>query len=1022
MYLPRRVLTMKVTTAMARTHRTIPKLPERRFSEDYVALRKRGIELIEKLGSELWTDYNIHDPGITLLELLCYAETEVGYKLGFSIRDLLEPHPVENYEPDLQCLFSAREIMTISPFTENDYRKLLIDLPDIRNAWLSCTCGCHPDIYADCDESTLTYSPTEHQVKINGFWDVRLELENDMVLGDLNSGKVLYRLLFSADGRPTNAIIELRFSPWHVIESALASYDGLLGESSVITAVSVPFITGNKTQVVDVPGSEWYRAMRDPLFATFNISYKQDPADPVADVITLDYVPIRIWYRNSSDREAITIDMIRASLEEATAQGPASIYLGQLKAAKAAVDEACASLQAHRNLTEDYCTVTTMPLEDIGFCADLEVEQDADIEAIVAQIYWEVSQYMAPNVPVYSLEQLLDLKMASEDIFNGPKLNNGFILNEDLDKAALRQFLYVSDIINIIMDIDGVVAVRNAALMRFDETGKHVESQPWVMTVTDGHLPRFYLLGSKVLVFKNELPFLPDLDELNDTLIVLQGQAQSNAQLQEDNDLPMPRGTHVDIAAYYPIQYNLPETYGVGPHGLPDASSDRRKAQSRQLKGYLFVFEYLLSTYIRQVAHLRDLLSISPSIMQTYYSYAFDGSEIRDYTNIASGDLDDNRLVDLLETHPQYLARRNGFLDHLMARFAESFADYALMLMNAYGSSQKAGTELIVDKINFLSRYPETSWGRARSIDYTQPDQVCEPEYASGLAKRIRAVLGFGGLQGFFTYDISQSADNTWAGSWKLKQDSLLLLKGEELTGYQTESAIAQELVSQATTAAGLLSDPATLAVSPDGGGFVVSLADPGSMEELGKSIEFGAEPDADAHQQAIIDFVNSISLTEKIFVVEHILLRPRSGPTADIPAGDPFLPICLDDDCEFCGEEDPYSYRITVVLNGESGFTNTGLAFRQFAERTIRLEIPAHVGAKICWVSEEQLTEFETVWCAWRTALANKSPDLIELNARLQALLLVFNDLKNVYPEARLHDCIDGDDENRVFLNKTVI
>ena len=36
-----------------------------------------------------WTDHNVHDPGITTLEMLGYALTDLGYRASFPIQDLL---------------------------------------------------------------------------------------------------------------------------------------------------------------------------------------------------------------------------------------------------------------------------------------------------------------------------------------------------------------------------------------------------------------------------------------------------------------------------------------------------------------------------------------------------------------------------------------------------------------------------------------------------------------------------------------------------------------------------------------------------------------------------------------------------------------------------------------------------------------------------------------------------------------------------------------------------------------------
>jgi hypothetical protein len=126
--------------------------------------------------------------------------------------------------------------------------------------------------------------------------------------------------------------------------------------------------------------------------------------------------------------------------------------------------------------------------------------------------------------------------------------------------------------------------------------------------------------------------------------------------------------------------------------------------------------------------------------------------------------------------------------------------------------------------------------------------------------------------------------------------------------------------------------------------------------------------------------------------------------------------------DCKLCGDEDPYSFRMTIVLNGESGIANSGIVFRRFAEQTIRMEVPAHLGVKICWVSAEQLTAFETVFCAWLTELSKEIPDELALSNKLKALIDLFIELKSIYPPATLHDCIDGNDENPVFLDQSII
>ncbi|RKH50532.1 hypothetical protein D7W81_41065, partial [Corallococcus aberystwythensis] len=159
---------------------------------DFDALRREGIAHIEALGASLWSDYNTHDPGITLLEALCFAINDLGYRCGFPMRDLLapapgQPRPAASEGP----LFSARDILTCHPVTTLDYRKLLVDVEGVRNAWLvPALRPCLP-FYADRKQSRIALTPPEDEPEAeqrlpSGVYDVVLELADHPMLGSLN--------------------------------------------------------------------------------------------------------------------------------------------------------------------------------------------------------------------------------------------------------------------------------------------------------------------------------------------------------------------------------------------------------------------------------------------------------------------------------------------------------------------------------------------------------------------------------------------------------------------------------------------------------------------------------------------------------------------------------------------------------------------------------------------------------------------------------------------------------------------
>jgi len=85
--------------------------------------------LVRSLAGDTWTDHNTHDPGVTILEQLCYALTDLGYRSQFALPDLLTR---AGHDPGADLPAPAR-ILPTSPVTISDLRKLVIDVPDVRN-------------------------------------------------------------------------------------------------------------------------------------------------------------------------------------------------------------------------------------------------------------------------------------------------------------------------------------------------------------------------------------------------------------------------------------------------------------------------------------------------------------------------------------------------------------------------------------------------------------------------------------------------------------------------------------------------------------------------------------------------------------------------------------------------------------------------------------------------------------------------------------------------------------------------
>ena len=450
---------------------TIQKNPQLNPSSDYSLLRQKGLEYIENLGSRLWTDYNIHDPGITILEALCYAITDLGYRTSMDIKDLLaEP---DNVDPrnDRQGFYTAREILTVNPWTVNDYRKLLIDIDGVKNGWLHCkACPCDGIyLYANCEKSILQYVPTIAPVipiVIKGMYDVLIEFEDEEKTGNLNSGKIKYKFNFFTDPGYATADIEIRLPSWYSLQQNKNLYRNLRVPSSSITKVTVHTISkikhGLGVTVTDIDLAD-QNVLRRPVYVTLTIEYDPGtgaPPSPMPSLVFED-IPMTVWFNSSSDRKSLkTLDELKTAISDMTAGGIIPKYLEKIKKADEVMAKASELLHASRNLAEDYCSIHAIQVEDIAVCADMEVEPDADIEAILAEAFYLIDQYFSADIKFYSLKELVDSGKPVDEIFEGPKLQNGFIDDVQLESTNLKKVLFTSDIINLVMDIPGVRSVK----------------------------------------------------------------------------------------------------------------------------------------------------------------------------------------------------------------------------------------------------------------------------------------------------------------------------------------------------------------------------------------------------------------------------------------------------------------------------------------------------------------------------------------------------------------------------------
>lgn len=799
-----------------------------------------AVNYVQQIGHQQWTDHNTHDPGITILEAVSYAISEVGFRSSLPITDLLAELPA------LKTVYSAREILPNSAYTEADYRKLLIDLPGVRNAWLSK----HPlHLYLDTRNGQLSRTasnqPWEQVVAIKGLRDVLLDIESDV-----------------------------------------------------------------------------------------------------------DVTPV--------------IKLARATL------------------------------MANRNVGEDFVNIGTVPTQEFRVCAELELNADADVNAVLAQLYFEVQEYLAPTISNENLAQALEHSPLSE-LFDGPALACGFINAEDLAASSLRTEIRLSDVINILMDIPGIQSIRDIVIT---DTQTPVVENAWKMAVKPAHKAALSINTSRVVCYKRAVPMAPNLSKVQLRYAELRAELRQKNETALHEDFAIPSGVRRSVGDYHSVQHELPEIYGIGAEGLPPGSSAQRQREAQHLAAYLLIVDQLIANSLQQLADWPKLYSTDKNELRTYFY-----QKVVHGLSLPAAYLHSNPVQLMQEefedpTHNR--ARRNAFLDHLIARCGEAFNEYASVMLNSFSDDSLS---VISDKCQFLKEYPSIGAERAKAYNYAlkKPEDIWPSYNVSGLEHRIARLLGIRNYSrrnlSEVAYDIYAEIDTTPGDEFRFRVlnrfTSKILLSSS--THYVTQAQARAEMQHAIHNAQ--LAEFYQRRITSDGRHYFNIVDSEG--EVIARRIEyFASEELMEAAIDALLNYLQEYYAEEGMYLIENLLLLPDPAPS---PEHDEFLPVCIDDGCSDCADHDPYSFRVHFVLPAFAG-RFTDMHFRDYAERVIREETPAHLLPKICWVSQSDMAAFEIVYRDWLEIKCGAKTG--QRKQKWRAMIDTLYQLKNIYPTERLHTC----------------
>lgn len=837
-------------------HITIPKKVEIKNDLDFSFLRKKGLEYIEQLSAKFWTDYNTHDPGITVLEMLCYAITDLSARIDLPIETILEPGEKEKTVENQ--FFKASQILTSKPVTEADYRKLFIDIDGVKNCWLQTF---KKTVYANYEKDEISYEPCNP----GGEEDSSFFLQG------------LYSLIIELD----------------------------------------------ELSDVDFP----------------------KPEDKQAEITRL--------------KKVISKQITK-------------------------------TFHANRNLCEDLIDIKflTDPEKDfhpIKVCAEIEIDPEADEELVHAHVERTIEKYFSPELRFYSLKQMFDKGYTSDEIFEGPLLNNGFIDSKELKNASLRKEVRLSDIMKLIMKIKGVKVIKDISISNCTKTGNKQED--WIICIEKGKKPVVCNL-SKFSYYKGVLPLNINEGKVKEYKKDLKAEEEKlYLQARIGMEIEIPRGVYSNLNETTTIQNDFPDTYGIGLVGLPAMATIQRKSQAKQLKTYLLFFDQVFACYFAHLEKVKDQLSVNNCFIsetnepeKTYFSQAV--KDLKGFKELISDyPLNDNDLLSekLFSAYKNSkdldnkVERNNMLLNHLIARFAEKFSDYSFLMKVLYGNF--ANKAIIDSKAKFLKDYPITSSEREKAFNYQLENKIWDTDNVSGFQKRIARLAGIKNIErrnlseSFVEIYIEPDSEPDVVFRWRIRdKNSMIILSATD--DYKTPNLAEKEMqfavVKIIETTVSEIETAFKTSVKKDDeiGNFLIRVSAEGkySFDIINKNklktsvdwiiarqfIYYDTENELKTAMLEIIRFMSNDFTEEGMFLVEHILLRPNF----DLPPGktkEQFMPICAEKG-ESCQPVDPYSYRVTIILPGWT-YRFSDMNFRRFMEKLIRSELPAHILARICWV-----------------------------------------------------------------------
>lgn len=698
-------------------------------SDDFIELRTAALEWLRDNTSQTWTDFNTHDPGITILEVVLYALTELGYKTNLDIRQLIGTSG--NF-------FQPEELLFNAPVTIADYGRYLTMHPMVNSASIA---------RLDCPENRLFLAenskvaipdftgPAQDEILLKGLYRVIVELEEDPTAKlpqgnkDLNDNAI--RLFDQAVSDTFSVSLDFYFPFWDELP------ENWRRPVSITLSSPVSIETTEK---------------ENSFFATLQFVISTATGNEEGKIgIYIITTPTAINSAPASVADLIAV--IEKKLKNEGPDGVLQIFVTKMQAIAQAMDAIILHIMQARNLCEDFARIQLSRTQEIALIADIYLQAGTKPESVLADIFNSLDRLITPSVPTQNIQELTQAGIPADEFMEGPRPEKDGILYLNSDNTNLAKSIIVSDVVHAILDIPGVVALENIHLNSFIDGQAVAVNESNCLSLIDPvtYKPRFSRSKSAVQLYVGRISLKYDLQatiDLEQTFsLANQPVSSTPVKLGAPENLPL-----ID-SDYYSLQHDFPAIYGLNGGELSSNAGAERRAQARQLKAYLLFFDQVLANGLTQASRIDALFSQDATLSVTLPTQIPD--DIDDLAAITSAGYSDSVLS--LENDDQFFERRNKMLNHLLSRFGHGESDFSafqfigaaadLPVLNRRNLDPVSLTR-IRQKSLFLQNFPELSYDRFTAYTYvalsdTTPEaSVWNSDNVSGLEKRLAIVLG----------------------------------------------------------------------------------------------------------------------------------------------------------------------------------------------------------------------------------------------------------------------------------------